>query len=650
MISMTDDTPRWIRELHRFIKIKSLLFVHGNILDLVSYPLTKPNGDIYWCESDIGDFLQRYLSNEGYEVVGKFDPIDGLQFATDAVKSQFDTTVSEQRKQEGKAKGEGWASAVRRPSGASDSLADMETAVRDINTALSNRSTPCAFVFNFASRLVVSPDRLSRQEMALFTRLLKATLQSREVINDKGRWNNVVLFVCDKLNDIPAFMYFNNPRTRSIAVEHPSASDRKRFLNSNYSGFFQDPNSTPNTTPDIIPSTLQPNDDLAGLFSVLTEGFSYYELLSLIGLSQREKIPLDRIQTLCERYKYGVVESDWDKLDHQRLANAGTLIRERIKGQEPAVIRLLEIVKRAKLGIAAGTSQKSQRPRGVLFFAGPTGVGKTEMAKGLAELLFGKEERLIRFDMSEYSSAHADQKLLGSPPGYVGYEEGGKLTNAMKEQPYSVLLFDEIEKAHSSIFDKFLQILDDGRLTDGKGETVYFSECIIIFTSNRGTISTLEDGSKGQVVDHTLPYQSLRQVILTAIRDHFNYGLGRPEILNRFGDNFVVFDFIREPHDEAIVQHLLSQLKTTVSEQKGIALEFSSAVKEALSGLAKSYLIHGGRGIRNMFDAALVNPLATLIFDHNIQRGEPLTLTALKDHGETADHRFELDYERHQQP
>ena len=628
MILIDDASPRWIRELGRFIHLKSLLLVHGNVLDLVSYQVRTDGRPPYWTEGNLGNFFRRLLSGMGYEVVGQFDPVDGLTFATDDMQKRFAQLAG------GQGEARGSRSAPSRGQ-SSTGLVDPLPVVRDLAGALTNREIPCAFVFDFASRLTASPDRLSRQEQGLFTHILKASLESREVVSDKGRWNNVLIMVCEKINDLPAFLYLNNPRSRSIFLNQPGVSERSRFIRSNYPSFY-----------GADPAQEAPREQVA-LFSALTEGFSYYEMLSLVGLSQREKIPVAQIRGLCERFKYGIVESDWDKLDRARLERAGELIRRRIKGQEVAVLRLLEIIKRAKLGLAAGAGRRSQRPRGILFFAGPTGVGKTEMAKGLAELLFGQEERLVRFDMSEYAQPHADQKLLGAPPGYVGYEEGGKLTNAMQRQPFSVLLFDEIEKAHASIFDKFLQILDDGRLTDGKGETVYFSESIIIFTSNLGTFAPpdAQSGSRERLVTPAMPYNQVRDVILQAIREHFNQVLGRPEILNRFGENFVVFDYIRPPVDEQILEHLLDQLLSSLKEQMQLRLEIGGGARQTLVNLARGYLQHGGRGIRNMLDAALINPLATRLFEHDFAPGTRLVLHGLTDHGESALRRFELELE-----
>jgi len=639
MILMNPSTPRWIRELDRFIHLKSLLFVHGNVLDLVSYPVQAGSGKSYWTESQLADFFQRYLIGLGYEIVGIFDPVDGLEFATPPMQTLYEQVlagrvnpVQAQAAVPDAVPTTPPAAPLSRPSG--PGLVDAEPLLRDMARVLANRVVPAAFVMLFTSRLLSAPERLSRQEQSLFTRLLKAGLESREVLRGEQSWNNVCVLVCDKLNDLPPFLYLNNPRARALFLDKPNSSERSRFLQVNHSSFY-----------GAVP-TEPPSPERLATFSVLTEGFAYYEMLSLIGLSRREQISVQRLQPLCERFKYGITESEWDNLSRARLGQADTLLRERIKGQEAAVQRVLEIIKRARLGLAAGSGSKSQRPRGVLFFAGPTGVGKTELAKGLATLLFGREERLVRFDMSEYAAAHADQKLLGAPPGYVGYEAGGKLTNAIKEQPFSVLLFDEIEKAHPSIFDKFLQILDDGRLTDGQGDTVYFSESLIIFTSNLGTAPSNTPGQAQANITANMTYSEVRTQILAAIRHHFNEALGRPEILNRFGDNFVVFDFIRPPVDEQILDHLLGQLLTSLASQQKMHLRLSKKVRDSLLSLAQEYLEHGGRGIRNLVDAALVNPLASALFDQDIQPGSRLRVSQLHDAGPNAPRRFTLELQQ----
>ncbi len=676
----TPECPAWIRELVRFLPLKNLLFCYGNIHDRISCPVHDPaTGVISWLELEPPQFFTRFLNDKKYEVIGSFDPVDGLTFCTPDMEGLY------KKLQSGKPVAPPSGAATPPPVGASippvaagkgsspegclipeandkedpgkGGVKDPSQVMKGMRVALSNNSIPCAFVVNLASRLVTSPSYLAEQEKALFTQVLKASLTARTVVRpDGGAWNNALILICDKLNDLPTFLYLNNPRARSIHIPKPDASDRHRFIQRTYRAFHKTPG-----TPDA-----EPSPELQGLFTALTDGLTYYELWSLVSLSRLEKEPLTNIRKICERYKYGVTDSEWDKIDRVRLEGAESFIRARVKGQNVAVAAVLDIVKRAKIGLSAGSGGVSSRPRGVLFFAGPTGVGKTEMAKTLAELLFGQEDRCIRFDMSEYSAPQSDQRLLGAPPGYVGYEEGGQLTKAVRENPFSILLFDEIEKAHGSIFDKFLQILDDGRLTDGKGETVYFSESIIIFTSNLGTVaddragkSQLDElvrlltGNLGTAADDCasghqamvtpdLPYHQMREAILSGIRHHFNYELKRPEILNRFGENFVVFDFIRPPLDEQIVDVLLDKLKKASREGKGIELIIEPAVRTVLITLARQNLEHGGRGIRNIVDAALVNPLSRSLFDMGLDKNVRLRLLELTDNGEEAAVRFTL--------
>ena len=239
----------------------------------------------------------------------------------------------------------------------------------------------------------------------------------------------------------------------------------------------------------------------------------------------------------------------------------------------------------------------------------------------MANLLFGDDDACIRFDMSEYQQGHSDQKLLGAPPGYVGYESGGQLTKAVKEKPFSIILFDEIEKAHPSIFDKFLQILEDGRMTDGKGETVYFSESVIILTSNLGIYDTDEYGQRKLNVSLDMSYEDMSRRIIDSISNYFKMQLGRPEILNRIGENFVVFDFIREDSALQILNKHIRTISNNIRDTKDITLEFSDEAVAYLKEKSFGNLENGGRGIGNVIEKYLINPLARYLFDNQIKAG-----------------------------
>ncbi len=654
MIVLNEESPRWLRELARFMAIKNLLFVYGNVNDLVSFPIRIDSAeaaapdDVRWTESDLSGFFRRFLTGLNYEIVGWADAVEDLSFATPEMEVLFNKIESGRDVSQTEQRGDSEAHSLPRQPESSAGVPARRTDVVDWNRTISrisrvvqNTQVPSAFVINFASHLATSPDRLSKEERTLFTKILKASLNTREVVRQDGRWNNLLILICEKLNDLPTFLYINNPRARSINIEAPDRQERGRFINRYYRHFH-----------GVSSDSTEPPTSVASDFVALTEGLTHYEMRSLVSLSIKEGIPIceqetgvSNVKRISEMYKYGVTTSEWDKIESTKLRDAESFIRERIKGQDVAVGRVLDIIKRAKIGLAAGESNRSNRPRGVLFFAGPTGVGKTEMAKALTELLFGEEERLIRFDMSEYSEQQSDQRLLGAPPGYVGYEEGGQLTNAVKKNPFSILLFDEIEKAHGSIFDKFLQILDDGRLTDSKGDTVYFSECIIIFTSNLGTVARSEGTGAQMLVTPDMPYPQMKDSILDAIRNHFNFTLGRPEILNRFGDNFVVFDFIKPPLDEQIVDMLIKKLVSATKHNKKISLTIEKTVRDHVVELARKNLQHGGRGIRNIVDAVLVNPLSRTLFDKNAQPHSSICVKQLLDKGEDTAVRFHLEVE-----
>jgi ATP-dependent Clp protease ATP-binding subunit ClpA len=236
--------------------------------------------------------------------------------------------------------------------------------------------------------------------------------------------------------------------------------------------------------------------------------------------------------------------------------------------------------------------------------------------------------------MSEFSAEHADQRLIGAPPGYVGYDVGGELTNAVRERPFSVVLFDEIEKAHPRILDKFLQVLDDGVLTSGRGDRVYFSEALIIFTSNLGIYTTNPDGSRTANVTPDQPFEEVRSRVRAEIGNHFKLVLNRPEILNRFGENVIVFDFIRPAVAERIFASMVESVLADAAAA-GHPVSVAPEAMDALRHLCTADLANGGRGIRNQIEAHLINPLARALFDRDghgpavVARVESGTVTTL---------------------
>ena len=446
---------------------------------------------------------------------------------------------------------------------------------------------PIALVVDFASRLIVRNEFLQPHEHQLFMRaqVLSQAARPRPIGPQRAPFFNSILWVVDKEGDLPDWFPFNNARLRHIPIAGPDQSARGALAR----GLVR-------TMPGAAQANAEALEGSAEAFVDMTDGLLLADLNAIAQLARSEGVSFDRIADAVRHYKVGVTEDPWRRIERRKIEAAPDYIRRRVKGQDHAVTHVLDIVKRAVTGV--GAPRRGGRPRGLVFLAGPTGVGKTELAKTITSLLFGDEKAYIRFDMSEFGAEHSDQRLIGAPPGYIGYDVGGELTNAIRERPFSVVLFDEIEKSHPRILDKFLQILDDGVLTSGRGDRVYFSEALIVFTSNLGIYRQDSRGERVLNVSPEEPLEAVQAKVRSEIDRHFKSVLNRPEILNRLGENIIVFDFIR-PSVAIEIFHQMVDATLADLTHGGSLVSITDEARERLADLCLTDLSNGGRGIRN---------------------------------------------------
>ena len=320
----------------------------------------------------------------------------------------------------------------------------------------------------------------------------------------------------------------------------------------------------------------------------------------------KEEVDAEDIAEVVSKWT-GIPVSRMMEGEIQKLVHMENRLRERVVGQDDAITAVSDAVRRARDGLG-----DPDRPVGSFIFLGPTGVGKTELARALAEFLFDDERAMVRLDMSEYMEKQAVARLIGAPPGYIGYEEGGQLTEAVRRRPYSVVLFDEIEKAHPDVFNALLQLLDDGRLTDGQGRTVDFRNTVIIMTSNIGSAHIQELGG--------LNDQAMKERVLEAMRTHF-----RPEFLNRV-DEIIVFHTLNAEQLKQIVEIQLRRLKERLAERK-IHLEVTDAAKDVIA--AEGFdPVYGARPLKRVIQRRIENELAMRLLQGEFGEGATVRVDA----------------------
>ena len=599
-------TPRWVTDLTRLLPIRAQFVLAGNIRDSFLTPLAGGTtlAPLLRC-------LWAHLAALDYKFLLVYDPVEGLRpYPNEPEVVELATKLFELKLADG-------AMAM-----------SLENLVGVMRKVAGMREARCALVIDYASRISRQPDRLDAAEHRFFVAAERISLTSHPIVpkgadvtspNGKARFNPV-LWLVNRGQDLPSWLALDSTRVAALTLGLPDYETRleaAKHLGNLFPGYEQ--------------GAPEAHEKFARAFAQMTDGLPLVALADIAQLADRQGIAFRDVDDAVQCYKVGATENPWKK-DYlrERIANALPIIEERVRGQRPAVTKTIDILMRSVMGLTGAQARSSgNRPRGVLFFAGPTGVGKTELAKTLTQLIFGDERAYIRFDMSEFAEEHTGARLLGAPPGYIGYDAGGELTNAMREKPFSVVLFDEIEKAHPRILDKFLQILEDGRLTDGRGETAYFSESILVFTSNLGITVEDEHGRRVQQVSPTDSHEVVETRVRTAIQDYFKFRLSRPEILNRIGDNIIVFGFITPEIGSQIFDGMLRNVVDRVRDEHKVDLVLDGAVREQLRELCTADLSNGGRGIGNQLESAFVNPLARAMFRFPLAGRASVSVTKL---------------------
>ncbi|MFN6499046.1 MAG: AAA family ATPase [Nostoc sp. DedQUE01] len=643
---MLPISARWIQDFEKHLYRRQHLILYSNIHDQFLWQGNYQN---------IASFFDSYFHSKlGFDLIVRYDPVDGLTFPQSEMRPIFEELARQRLAQQqlerlgqsstpsmmGNATPGAIADPMQAPSRANpgtvvqrfaSSYQSPEVAFSQLRAVLSQPKTSVVAIVDVGDMLTADPERYSTDERHLLMLLKKSTLEASVITggNLTGYRNTLILLASD-LQRVPPWFYTSNPFLALVQVTRPNKEERQQFiLRFGQQGFYGG-----HLLSAQRPS-LQQSSDLelaAEEFAALTEDYQTMDLEAIRHTSWRELIPLSpkTVLRLIDFYKFGQRDEPFEQISADKIAYARDELCKFVIGQPRAVEAVTNLLTSAKVGISLNNvSGRNSKPKGIFFFVGPTGVGKTELAKSLTRLIFGDEQAFARFDMSEYKEEHAAEKLTGAPPGFIGYEEGGQLTNRILERPYSILLFDEIEKAHPKVLDKFLQILEDGRLTDGKGQTVYFNQTVIIFTSNIGA-SDLTDQQTGAIIRNGIMTQVQHQGVSSfsyaqveahfraEVHWHFTSRIGRAELLNRLGDSIVVFDLLRPDFVWQIGQKFLRQLAESAWDKYQLQVLFQPVVLEVINVYMQEddNLLFGGRRIKTLLETLIERPLNRWIFEN----------------------------------
>ncbi|MFD9065840.1 AAA family ATPase [Kitasatospora purpeofusca] len=669
-------TPSWIRELDMALTVHPQVLLTGNVRDQYLLPDDHAAGSsATLAPYSLGEVIESLCAARGYGALAFLDQVHEriTLLRLSATVAQVPAVLREFAERDEKWRrgrdGQG-------ADGADDEdEPEMLDRLRDAMVGVVHHpGPPIGLVVPYSGRLGSPQAPVAGEAARLFAAAEELGHTARPVQGASAVTPyNTVFWVVERQEELPREFAVGSRAVRVISVPQPPHDQRLAAARHVVGGLarYQAATGGPALTEAETATAAKALADSS-------HGMGSSEVMAIGRMALDRNLPVQRLDEAARLYRIGVLDNPWATVElRERIATGEEFLNGKVIGQPYAVRRTLEIFMRSAAGLnGAQASSSPSRPRGTLFLSGPTGIGKTELAKGVAEMILGKDARPIRFDMSEFAEEHARDRLIGAPPGFVGHDAGGELTNAVRANPMSVLLFDEIDKANPRLFDLFLQILEDGRLTDGRGATVYFTECVLIFTSNLGitapgtgeppkdgagagdtgaSTGSGTDGAGGRDAAEAAPRTGrrqlsrhddptvVRQALRNAFDDFFNDTIKRPELRNRFGDNFIPMDFMQEKWVPQILDKAIASVAGRVLETHGAELLLADDAWEVLRVEATRRLDHGGRGVLTAVESALVNPLAKEVFRTPPRRGERLRVVAIEGDGDGEGYRLEVE-------
>ncbi|MFD5083992.1 AAA family ATPase [Kitasatospora sp. NPDC058406] len=670
-------TPSWIRELDMALTVYPQVLLTGNVRDQYLLPDDHAAGSsTTLAPYTLGGVIESLCLARGYGALAFVDQVNDriALLRLSATVEEVPEVIRQFAERD-----ERWRRSGGAGNGAPDADDEDEPELLDrlrdaMVGVVRHPGPPIGLVVPYAARLGSARAPVAGEAARLFAAAEELGHTARPVQGSTVVTPyNTVFWVVERQEDLPMEFAVGSRAVRVINVPQPPHDQRLAAARHVVGGLARYQAATGGQLLDAAETV-----SAAKALADSSHGMGSSEVMAIGRMALDRGLPVQRLDEAARLYRIGVLDNPWATAAlRERIADGERFLNGKVIGQPYAVRRTLEIFMRSAAGLnGAQSSSSPSRPRGTLFLSGPTGVGKTELAKGVAEMILGKDARPIRFDMSEFAEEHARDRLIGAPPGFVGHDAGGELTNAVRANPMSVLLFDEIDKANPRLFDLFLQILEDGRLTDGRGATVYFTECVLIFTSNLGITATVvaeqsrdggraaaENGGPGgepvpqagepaqaaparsgrrQLTRHDDPV-IVRQALREAFDTFFNDQIRRPELRNRFGDNFIPMDFMQEKWVPQILDKAIASVAGRIRDVHGAELTVADDAWEVLRVEATRRLDHGGRGVLTAVESALVNPLAKEVFRTLPKRGERIEVASVEGDGDGEGYRVEVN-------